>query len=94
MRRVIRCFINKLEFFMIFSNAMAFFKLTTSSLALRFTQPNFIKKRWMVNKRIIRGDFIIIEIEIAIRVKKIVTNVIKQGIITSAKHSFKQVIKD
>ncbi len=79
---------------MIFSNAMALFKLTTTSLALRFTQPNFIKQRWMVNKRVIRGDFIFIEIEIAIRVKKVVTNIIKQGIIASAKHSIKQVVKD
>ncbi len=79
---------------MIFSNATVFFKLTTTSLALRFTQPNFIKRRLMVNKRVIRGDFIIIEIEITIRVKKMVTNIIKQGIIASAKYSVKQVIKD
>ena len=62
---------------MIFSNATAFFKLTTTSTALRFTQPYFIKRGWMVNKRVIRGDFIIIEIEIATRVKKVVTNIIK-----------------
>ncbi len=73
---------------------MAFFKLTITSPALRFTQPNFTKRRQMVNKRVIRSDFIIIEIEIAIRVKKVVTNIIKQGIIVSAKYSFKQVIKD
>ncbi len=48
----------------------------------------------MVKKRVIGGDFIIIEIENAIRVKKVVTNIIKQGIIASAKHSFKQVVKD
>ncbi len=73
---------------MIFGNAMAFFKLTTTSPVLRFTQPNFIKRRWMLNKRVIGGDFIIIEIEITIRVKKVVTNIIKQGIIASANTQF------
>ncbi len=64
------------------------------STGFRFTQPNFIKKRWMVNKRVIGGDIIIIDKEIAIRVKKVVTNIINQGIIASAKYSFKQVVKD
>ncbi len=66
----------------------------TTSLVLRFTQPHFIKRRWMVKQRVIGGNFIIIEIEISIGVKKVVTNIIKQDIIASAKHSFKQVIKD
>ncbi len=66
----------------------------TTSLVLGFTQPHFIKRRWMVNKGVIIDDSIIIEIEIAIGVKQIITNIIKQGIIASAKHSFKQVIKD
>ncbi len=80
---------------MIFSNATAFFKLTKTSPALRFTQPNYIKRRWMVNKRVMGGYFIIIEIEIVIRVKMVVTNIFNKGIIiASAKHSFKQVIKD
>ncbi len=88
------CFIYPLDSFMIFSKMMAFFKLTTTSPAFGFTQLNFIKRRWMINKRVIGGDFIIIEIEIAIRVKRVVTDIIKQGIIASAKHCFKQVIKD
>ncbi len=77
----------------IFGNAMVFFKLMTTSPALRFTQPNFIKWRWIANKRDIGGALIIIEIEIAIRVKKVVTIIIKQGIIASAKHSFKKLSK-
>ncbi len=48
----------------------------------------------MVNKRVIGGDFAIIEIEISIGVKKMVTNIIKHSIIASAKHSFKHVIED
>ncbi len=81
-------FINLFDLVMIFSNTTAFFKLTMTSPALRFTQSKLIKQRWMVNKRVIGGDFINIEIEITIRVKKEVTNIIKQGFIASAKHSF------
>ncbi len=48
----------------------------------------------MINKRIIIGELVIIEINIKIGVKEVVTNIIKYWIIASAKHSFKQVIKD
>ncbi len=66
----------------------------TTSTMLRFTQPHFIKRLQMINKRFIRDKIVIIEVNIAIRVKEAVANIIKQGIIGSAKHSFKQVIKD
>ncbi len=58
-----RSFIDPLDLFTIISKMMAFFKLMTRNLVHRFTQPN-IKRRWMVNKTVIEGDFIMIEIEI------------------------------
>ncbi len=61
-----------------------FFKLMTTSMVLRFTHPNFIKMQ----------DKLIMKFQIAIRVKKVVANIIKKDIIPSAKHSFNQAIKD
>ncbi len=40
-----------------------------------------------------KQDNVIIEVHIAIWVKEVVANIIKQGIIAIAKHSFKQAIK-
>ncbi len=82
-------FCQSLDSFTIFSNVMAFFKLKMISLVVMFTQPYFINRSQMVNKTFVGGDFIIIEIEIVIRVKKMVRNITKQGIITSAKQSFR-----
>ncbi len=48
----------------------------------------------MVNKRAIRDEVVIIEMIIVIGVKEVVANIIKEGIIASAKNSFKQAIKD
>ncbi len=48
----------------------------------------------MVNKRAIRDEVVIIEMIIVIGVKEVVANIIKEGIIASAKNSFKQLIKN
>ncbi len=74
-RSVVRNFINPFDLFMIFSTVTVFFKLTMLILVLRFTLPNFIKRRWMVIKSVVRDQVIITEIEIAIQVNKLVTNI-------------------
>ncbi len=48
----------------------------------------------MVKKKVIRDELIIIKLHVLIRVKEAIANIIKKGIIASAKHSLKQVIKD
>ncbi len=80
--------INPFDVFTIFSKLMSFFKLTTTSMTLRFTQPILIKRRWMINKRVMREELILVEIKITIRVKEAVANIINQGNIASTKHSF------
>ncbi len=87
-------FINPLDLSTIFSAATAFFQLMTTHMGFRFTQPNFVKRRQMINKRVIWDEFLIIEIGVVIRVKKVVANIINLGIIVRSKHSFKQLIKD
>ncbi len=93
-RWFIRGLINPFDKFAIFSKGMVFFKVATTSTDLRFIQPHFIKRRWMINNRDVGDEPIIIEINIASRVKKAIANIIMQGIIASAEHSFKQVIND
>ncbi len=73
----IRGLINPLDSWTISSKAMTFFKVVTST-ELRFTKPDFIKRRWMMDKRVISCD-LIIEINIMIRVKEKVANIIKQS---------------
>ncbi len=73
---------------------MSFSKFFTTTTAFRFTQSNFIKRRQMVNKRVIRDDLIIIEIHFSIRVKDAIATIINQSIIASSEHSLKQVIKE
>ncbi len=46
------------------------------------------------HKQEVRSELVIIEIEITIKVKWAVTNIIKQHIIAIVKHSFEKVIKD
>ncbi len=70
---------------MIFRKVTAFCKFSTRNTAFRFTQPHFIMRRWVVNRRVIRDELIIIEIHIMIRVKEVVANIINQGIIATAK---------
>ncbi len=59
----------------------------TMSTVPRFTRPHIMKRRPMTNKWVTRDELMITEINIAIKVKKTVTNIIKQGISASAKHS-------
>ncbi len=80
----IRSFINPFDSCTIFSNATAFFKVMTASVVLWFTNPNFIKRRWTVKKRVIGSGLVIIEIEIMSKVKEMVEKIIKQGIIARA----------
>ncbi len=89
----IRGFINPLNL-CIFSKVIKFFKVTIISTALRFTQPHFIERKEMMKKRVTRDELVIRITNIAIRVKEMFANIIKQGIIARAKYSFKQVIKD
>ncbi len=56
----------------IVSNAMTSFKVTTVSTVLRFNQPNFIKRKQVINKRVIRSEHVNTEIEITITVKETV----------------------
>ncbi len=48
----------------------------------------------MVNKRVISGEFFLIKVNITIRVKEVVANIIEQCIIASAEHSVEQVVQD
>ncbi len=93
-RGFIRSFINPFDNFGIFSKLTTFFNGTKMSIVLRFTQSHFMKRRWIINKRVIKDKLVIVEIIITIRVKDLVTNIIRLGIIASAKHSFKQVINN
>ncbi len=66
---IIKSLINPLDLGIIFSNVAAFFKVRMMSMALRLTQPNFIKRRQMIDKRVISGERFVIEILVTIGVK-------------------------
>ncbi len=80
--------INPFDSFMIFRKLTAFLRFSATSLELRFTQPNFIKRRSMVNKQFIRDELIIMEIHVLISAKEAIANIINQDIIASAEHDF------
>ncbi len=73
---------------------MTFFKFKMIKTLLGFFQPNFIKMRQMIIKRVIRCKLIVIKKGVTIRVKEADAHIIKKDLIASDKHSFKQVIKD
>ncbi len=58
---------------------MAFFKLVSMSLALRFTQQDFIERRCVIKTRVIRDRIVIIALKMAIGVRELVANIIDRG---------------
>ncbi len=79
---------------MIFSMvATAFFNIAMLSMTMRFTQQHFIKRKWMINKKVIRDELVIMEINIAIRVKETASKFINQGIIANAKHNLVGIVE-
>ncbi len=55
--------------------------------------PNIVKKREMIQKKIVRIKFVIIIVKITIRVKDVNPDIFNQGIMSSAKNQFKDVVK-
>ncbi len=70
-------YINPLDFSTVFSGASAYFKFAMANMMLRFTQPHFIKRTQVINKKVIGGELVIIEIQVKIRIKETVANSIK-----------------
>lgn len=52
----IRDLINPFDSLAIFGSVVVFLKLRRMSMVLEFIQPNFIKRSWMINQRVIGDD--------------------------------------